>query len=82
MRKAVSGKRKMTDSIRAVELERKLGAERQRNAELQADLEKSRCWARAWKRAAKSELEVVKAIRNLRRRREAAGITEPNPTSN
>lgn len=72
----------MTDSIRAVELERKLEAERQRNAELQADLEKSRCWARAWKRAAKSELQVVKAIRNLRRRREAAGITEPNPTSN
>jgi len=27
-------------------------------------------------------LEVIKAIRNLRRRREAAGITEPNSTSN
>ena len=65
-----------------MELEHKLEAERQRNGELEAKLEKSRCWARAWKRAAKSELEVVKAIRNLRRRREAAGITEPNSTSN
>lgn len=68
--------------MRTRELERKLAAERQRNAELQAELEKSRCWARAWKRAAKSELEVVKAIRNLRRRREAAGIAEHNPKSN
>jgi chromosome segregation ATPase len=66
----------MSSATRIIELEQKLAAERQRNAELQADLEKSRCWARAWKRAAKSELDVIRVLQSRRRHREAAGIDE------
>ena len=66
----------MSSATRIIELEQKLAAERQRNAELKADLETSRCWARAWKRAAKSELDVIRVLQSRRRHREAAGIDE------
>lgn len=64
----------MNDKVRIVELERKLAAVRRRNKELEQGLENSRRWSRAWKRAAKSELDVLSVIRNLRRRRIFVGI--------
>ena len=65
---------KMNDRVRIVELERKLAMMKHRNMKLEVQLENSRRWARAWKRAAKSEMDVVRMIRNLRRRRVALGI--------
>lgn len=64
----------MNDKVRIVELERKLAAVRRRNKELEQGLENSRRWSRAWKRAAKSELDVLSVIRNLRQRRIFVGI--------
>ncbi len=64
----------VNDKVRIVELERKLAAECRRNRDLEQQLENSQRWSRAWKRAAKSELDVISMIRNLRRRRVAVGI--------
>jgi hypothetical protein len=64
----------VNDKVRNFELERKLAAERRRNKELEEKLENSRRWSRAWKRAAKSELDVLSVIRNLRQRRSSVGI--------
>lgn len=66
----------MNDRVRINELERKLAAELRRNHELERELEDTQRWSRAWKRAAKSELDVLQVIRNLRKRRLAVGITE------
>jgi phage shock protein A len=60
--------------VRLAELERKLAAERRRREELENQLEDARRWAQAWKRAAKSGLEVLSVIRNLRKLRLAAGV--------
>jgi DNA repair exonuclease SbcCD ATPase subunit len=60
--------------VRLVELERKLAAERRRREELENQSEDARRWAQAWKRAAKSGLEVLSVIRNLRKLRLAAGV--------
>lgn len=71
----------MNDRVRINELERRLEAELRRNRELEIDLENSRRWSQAWKRAAKSELDVIQVIRNLRKRRIAVGISEYAPIS-
>lgn len=64
----------MNDKVRLVEVQRKLVAERRRREELENQLEDARRWAQAWKRAAKSGLEVLSVIRNLRKLRLAAGV--------
>lgn len=66
----------VNDKVRLVELERKLVAESRRREELQNQLENARRWAQAWKRAAKSELEVLRVVRNLRKLRLAVGVDE------
>lgn len=55
--------------------------ERQRNEEFEASLEKSRRWARAWKCAAKSNLKLIKAVRNLRQNGDVAGTVERSSIS-
>jgi phage shock protein A len=66
----------LNDKVRLVELERKLVAERRRRQDLENRLESARRWAQAWKRAAKSELEVLRVIRNRRKLRLIAGADE------
>lgn len=63
----------MNDKVRLVELERKLVAESRRREDLENRLESARRWAQAWKRAAKSELDVLRVIRNRRKLRLTAG---------
>ena len=84
MKSPVNGRRissKANSVDRIYELEHRLAAERQRTEALRAELEKSRRWARAWKCAAKSNLELIKAVRNLRHNGEVAGTVERSSSS-